>query len=1282
MKKILGLDLGVGSVGWAAILCDDDHNPVEILGMGSRIVPLIAKEGDDFAAGKSESICAKRTVNRTARKGLDRYQMRRHQLKLRLGELGMADPEDPMLNLSPMEIWQLRADAATVGKQLTLPQIGRVLLHMNQKRGYKHAKSDMGEAKQTEYVAKVNQRYHTLHEKNMTAGQYFANELRKSETISENGKKSYTFRIKENVLPRQAYQEEFDSIMSAQKVFYPSVLTDENIADLKNIIFYQRPLKSCKHLVSHCEFMRLLFRDKHAQGKLAEGGPKVAPVSSPLAQVCRIYEAINNISLTNPFNKHRLDSKGTDSVLPGFEGKKPKDLRLMEYQYKFTPEERQKIFNELNSNAKLTGTQLLKLLGLTKKDGFKFDESIGKGIKGNSTLLALRSALEGVENAEELLKFDLSVIDLTKKETVEIDGKKISKEDPVYDKQTGEIVKTISPAFIKQPLYQLWHLVYSISDKTELAKAIAKKYGDRYPGITAPEVIDRLFAIDFVKEGYTNKSVKFMRLLLPSLIDGQKYSEAAEHVGINHSGSLTKEENEAREVTHHLENLQKGALRQPTVEKILNQMINVVNATVDKFGPMDEIRVELARSLKQSKEERDKTTKSISQSEKENEKIRTQITEHGLAPTRRNVQKFKLHKETGGRCIYCGQTVSLSEFLGGHGVEVEHIIPRSLFFDDSLSNKACACRKCNAEKGNRTAYDYMSTKPDSEFDAYIERVEKLTESKAISRIKHDRLLTAGKDIPNDFLNRDLRETQYISRKAREILKGICHDVNASSGSVTDFFRHAWGYDDVLHNVNFARYEQAGLTQEVEYESKGQTHREKRIADWTKRLDHRHHAVDALVVALTRQGYIQRLNNMNSQREDMHSELPSTVKTRGERFHLLEEWAASRPHFPVKEVEEAVDTVAVSYKAGKKVTTPGKRKVRKGGKSIVVQTGLNVPRGALHKDTIYGLIKLPDGKKPFKYALDNLDLVVSDELRQKLQKALEKNGHDKAKTLKQLKKEPPVVNGKPQTDAECFRQEVVVRYKVGSIEYKHLPSVIDEAAREAIKERYEEPEIARDSKKFQKSLEERPIMVGGRNKVPLKNVRCLTGNLLSKMVAVKKDSNGKTIGFAQSGNNHHVAFYQDVEGKVQTLVTTFWDCVKRRAAGLPFIITNPKQAWEIIDSLPENDETAYLAVGLPSPDWTFLQSLQMNEMFILGLSDEQLADATASNDIKTLSTHLYRVQKLAMGNYNFRLHTSTNVSTEKCELLLNKWKLITSYKAFTSLNPRKVRVNLLGDILID
>ncbi|MDE5874117.1 MAG: type II CRISPR RNA-guided endonuclease Cas9, partial [Muribaculaceae bacterium] len=856
--KILGLDLGVGSVGWALIETDADYRPIDILGLGSRILNLSIKESDTFNNGKGETLNAKRTSLRTMRKMNYRFKMRRSLLDRLLAESGMKDSDNDFLGLTPLQLWKLRSDAATEGTRLTLPEIGRVLSHLNKKRGYRHSKNDNDDTTQSQYVKGVNSRYAEIKTLNKTLGQYFYELLAASAQQGEDGKVLGTYRIKDQVFPRRAHEEEFDAIMKVQREFYPNILTGEKIEELRHAIFHQRPLKSCKHLVSLCEFEKRHYKNKN--GKIVESGPRVAPRTSPLAQLTRIYEVINYIRIVNPHNKKRKKTNSNPGLFEEIE--KTKDFRLLQHEYVLSNEERDRIADFLNTHEKMTSKDLFGLLGLSKSDGFRLDKNIGKGIKGNDTYMKLWNALEGEPERERYLQFNVAFKDVVKEnpETRSI--------EPVVDSETGEILQEVDPNFIEQPLYKLWHTVYSITDKEELSKVVKEKYG------FSDEVAERLYAIDFRKDGFSNRSVKFMRKLLPFLMEGYMYSEACTMIGVKHSDYLNKEENEQRELRKFLDPISKNSLRQPTVEKILNQMINIVNALIEKYGTIDEVRVELARPLKMTAEQRALTTERNNKREKENKKISLEFEKYGISPTRRRIQKYQMWEETGCRCMYCGQPVSITEFMGDMATEIEHIIPRSKFFDDSFSNKTFACRKCNQEKGNRTAYDYMSTKSEDDLSAYVERVEEMFAKKIISKTKHDRFLTTESEIPQDFLERDLRQTQYITKKSCELLREVIRNVWVTSGSVTDFFRHAWGYDRILHDLNVERYSIVDKVEEVEYEHAGQIHKRIQIKDWNKRLDHRHHAVDALTAALTRQGYIQRLNKINAEHGSIYEEVMS------------------------------------------------------------------------------------------------------------------------------------------------------------------------------------------------------------------------------------------------------------------------------------------------------------------------------------------------------------------------------------------------------------------------
>lgn len=1243
MKRILGLDLGVGSIGWALVNYEEnDYERTSIEAIGSRIIPLTDNEVQGLTQGNKETLCAQRTANRGARRNLDRYQQRRRLLAMLLERYGLTFGKD-LLDLPPLDLWALR-DKAVRCEKLTPAQLGRVLYHLNQRRGYKHGKNDK-ENGDSAYLSKIKERATEAAEENLTPGQYFYRKLLESKQMSANGKIYCTYRIKEKVFPRRAYEDEMRRILAAQRQFYPDLLTEETCNEIFEAIYFQRPLKSCKHLVSICEFeSREIKVNNNGVERTIVVGPRVAPVSSPLAQLCRIWESVNNIRLTNPRNKRRKHSD-TNSLLD-------KD-RLQSEVFELAASERTHLVQYLMTHEKLTEAYTLKYLGLKKTDGFAADKSLTKGIKGNPTYSLLKEALGDIYDTDNLLKFEPEIIP-----------------DGWSDKETGQLYPRVSDSYLKEPLYRLWHTVYSISDRDELAKALEKKFG-----ITDKDTVDRIFNIDFRGLGFTNKSAKFMCKLLPLLAEGMMYSEACDFVGVNHSGSLTKAENESRDISDTIKQLKKGELRQPIVEKILNHLGAQVNAIIARYGHFDEVRIEMARTLKQNKEQRRKESLRINQREKENKQIADKLrNELHMRPTHNLIQRYRLWKEAEYRCMYCGKTISSTEFCNTNEVEREHVIPRSIFFDDSYSNKVCSCRDCNNTKGQMTGYDFMESRGDAMLQQYLDRVERLYKEKTISKTKHDRLLTPRTEIPTDFINRDLRQTQYITRKACELLRQVCRNVYMTSGSITDFLRHTWGYDTVLHNLNISRYEEAGQTEIIEREHKGHIIKEKRIIGWSKRLDHRHHAIDALVTALTRQSVVQRLNNLN-QLYDI-ADITSADGQSPETVMNLEKWARTLPHISYEDTSQAISNIAVSFKSGKKDATRSFRNIRRGNKTVAKIRGILVPRGPLTNGTVYGFIRSTE-EVDLNGLFSNPKYICSPFIRNKVENRLAEFEGNTRKSLASCKKKPILyTDGTPILKAHINVRKSVVKYKVEGLTANKLDSIVDKAVRRAVEERMRECNF--NDAKFAKSLSERPLYRDDTMTTPIRTVRCFAGEKEESMGIVRRDSNGRPIGYSLFANNHHVALYTNADGQLVERIVPFAMAVRRRNLGLQVIVKDPAAVWQQLE-VSEKDFDENFISGFPTPDLVFKTSLQLNDMFLIGLSDEEIDDLVISRDKTRLFNHLYRVQKLSSFDYNFKRHTSTQSDVTKEQMDNGNYIRITSAKRLIDLNVRKVKIDRLGNL---
>ena len=814
MKKILGLDLGTTSIGWAFVneAEEDSEEVSSIIKAGVRVVPISTDEQRDFKKGDSITINADRTLKRGMRRNLQRYKQRRKAVLGILQRIGFIDDSSILSEekQGTHAIYALRSKAPN--EKLSKLEMAQVLLMINKKRGYKSSRkaNNQEEGQLIDGMAIAKR----LHKENLTPGelsyillkegkkklpdyyksdlqaefdiiwnfqqqfypdelaqehkeaiiglnktltaQYFeqtigtersenkgkekqlqqyewrtnakttqldltviayilteiANQINQSSgylgAISDRSKElffneqtvgQYLYKkleenphtsLKNQTFYRQDYMDEFDAVWKQQSEHYPA-LTDDIKQEIRDItIFYQRKLKSQKGLISICEL------EGKEQEILIEGvkkkkniGPKVAPKSSPVFQQAKVWENINNIRITHKETKE--------------------EIRLDE-------EIKESLFAELNLVDNLSDKKLLSLLGTlyttTTTTNVKQWEVNLKKIEGNRTQAALIKVY---------------------KEIVEIEGY-----DAIdYNEQASEVLKAIGScfkeigintailsldmtlqgnAFSKQLAYELWHLLYSYEDdksptgNQSLLKKLQDKFGFK---LTHAQLLSNIvFQTD-----YGNLSVRALRKIYPFLEEGKVYSDASTLAGYNHSKSLTKKENDARPLEDKLQILSKNSLRNPVVEKILNQMINVVNMIIDhpEMGRPDEIRIELARELKKTAKQRKEMTNAISKATRDHIAMRTYLQkEIGLKyVSRKDLIKYKLYLElraNGFKTLYSGTYVTLKDLFFTNKFDTEHIIPQSVLFDDSFSNKTIELRDVNLEKGKETAYDYCVRK--------------------------------------------------------------------------------------------------------------------------------------------------------------------------------------------------------------------------------------------------------------------------------------------------------------------------------------------------------------------------------------------------------------------------------------------------------------------------------------------------------------------------------------------------------------------------------------------
>lgn len=438
-------------------------------------------------------------------------------------------------------------------------------------------------------------------------------------------------------------------------------------------------------------------------------------------------------------------------------------------------------------------------------------------------------------------------------------------------------------------------------------------------------------------EGYGSLSRAALARVLPQLQrEVMPYSEAVTRAGFESHSALSAAEQteEVRDaLPYYGEALQRhvgfadprardndppekqfGRIANPTVHIGLNELRKVVNKLIGRYGHPSEVIVEIARELKQGREQRQREHELQAERQSQNEQFREKIRSlPGYADrqvTAQDLQLMRLWVElnpqdaASRRCPYTGEVIGPT-MLFSEKVEIEHILPFSQTLDDSLNNKTVALRRANREKGNRTPYEAFGHNPEGyDYEAILQRAALMSKEKA-KRFAPDGYERWLKE-DNDFLARALTDTAYLSRIAREYLSLICpaNRVRVIPGRLTAMLRGKFGLNGVL-----------GLDGEK------------------NRDDHRHHAVDAAVIGVTDQGLLQKFARASaSAREQSLGRLVETIPL---------PWPSYAEH-----VRRAVHSIIVSHKPD------------------------HGHEGALHNDTAYGLNNGRDGFVTHRVMLDS------------------------------------------------------------------------------------------------------------------------------------------------------------------------------------------------------------------------------------------------------------------------------------------------------------------------
>jgi len=482
--------------------------------------------------------------------------------------------------------------------------------------------------------------------------------------------------------------------------------------------------------------------------------------------------------------------------------------------------------------------------------------------------------------------------------------------------------------------------VLSIVSEDGLAKRGREKWG--LSGEKAKE-----FGQLQLEEGYCGLSRQALKKLLPRMEKGKKYMEAVkDEYGTVVSGDKFEALPPITEVLPDLKN--------PTVKRALNELRKVVNAIVREYGKPDIVRIELAREMKKNRKERksiwDRNQEQRTWREKAAEEI---IREAGIKdPKRADIEKYLLWQESNCQCPYTGKEISIKKLFSGD-VDVEHIIPFSRCLDNSFLNKTlCLAEENRNKKKNFTPFEaYAGSDPD-QYAKILEGVKKFEGDAAKEKLRRFRMEHI-KDF-DDFTETQLNDTKYASKEAKKYI-GLLYGteqlsrVQASKGQITADVRNVFNLNKVLGDG-------------------GEKNRE----------DHRHHAVDAVAIAVTDRSLVKMLSSSAAKAEKEFS------PKKFDRAKIEKLW----PSF-FEDVKESIMAINVSHRVSKKVN------------------------GRLHQDTFYSPPKKDEQGKSYccvrkpvaRLSKGDIEDIMDPAVREAVQKKLKELGGDPKKVFQDPQKHP-------------------------------------------------------------------------------------------------------------------------------------------------------------------------------------------------------------------------------------------------------------------------------------
>lgn len=878
---------------------------------------------------------------------------------------------------------------------------------------------------------------------------------------------------------RELYAECIQALYPQNEAYRNSIASrDFEYLLIDDILFYQRPLKSKKSLIDECPYESHTYINN--KGEECKAHVKCIAKSHPLYQEFRLWQFIGNLRIYQPqvdANGRRLDDADVTSH--------------------FLPDEASRValFDYLNDLSSITQKELLTKFFHVKwpkgKDAeapYRWNYVEDRQYPCNSTRGDVLTRLQkgGVDTnflTGEAL-FQLWHILYSVTDPLQLKGALSTYANKhQLDDRFVEVMSKFPPFESDYGAYS----AKAIKRLLPLMRMGRYWQKEQIDGATK-ERIQRIINGEVDERISTRVREKAISLTCEEQFRGLPLWLACYVVYNRHSEASDVQKWESpQDLEAYLNAFRQHSMRNPVVEQVVTETLRTVRDIWKNYGHIDEIHLELGREIKNPADKRAQMTQRALENENANLRVKALLTEFmnpefqienvrpfspsqqellriyedtalnsvdeldddiadilkkfaqaevSKRPTRSEVMRYKLWLEQHYVSPYTGQPIPLSR-LFTTDYEIEHVIPQSLYFDDSLSNKVICESEVNKLKDNALGYAFICqhhgekvmvsggrTVTILEVDSYCELVERIYKR---NRTKAKKLMM--EEIPAEFIERQLNDSRYISKFIKGLLSNIVRtddeqeatskNLIVCSGGVTDRLKQDWGVNEVWNHLILPRFQRMNeLTDSHRFTT--QTANGHLIPDMPldlqkgfnkKRIDHRHHAMDAIVIACTTREHVNLLSNEAASPKNNQNRYQLSHKLRRyEEVEILrdgklqsrsvpKEFLMPWPSFPA-DVERALNEIVVSFKQNLRVinkTTNHSLRYVDGKKQLVAQTKGDswAIRKSMHKDTVFGEVNLRRIKTvTLKEALKQLDRIVDRELKEKLKAMVALNYKEK------------------------------------------------------------------------------------------------------------------------------------------------------------------------------------------------------------------------------------------------------------------------------------------------